>query len=261
MPLIEAAGSPTFRLWRLYSLGVLQLALGRLEDAAGEFEQASLILDEFEFHSPSLVPRSELVEVYARQGRPDDAHRALARFESSPEAKSPLGLAASARGRGLLASAEEFEHHFHEALAAHVLSDDRWSLARTRLAFGERLRRAGRRVDAREQLRLASDAFEAMGAEPWVAKAQAELRASGERLRRRQDWEGEQLTPQELQIALHVARGLTNREVGAALFLSHKTVEFHLSRIFRKLGMRSRADVIARYGTVAREVEEAASSS
>ena len=65
------------------------------------------------------------------------------------------------------------------------------------------------------------------------------------------------MTPQELQIALHVARGLTNREVGAALFLSHKTVEFHLGRIFRKLGMRSRAELIARYGTVAREVEQA----
>jgi DNA-binding CsgD family transcriptional regulator len=71
--------------------------------------------------------------------------------------------------------------------------------------------------------------------------------------------EHEQLTPQELQIALHVARGLTNKEVGAALFLSHKTVEFHLGRIFRKLGMRSRAELIARYGTVARELEEATS--
>ena len=100
-----------------------------------------------------------------------------------------------------------------------------------------------------------------MGAGPWAARAQSELGASGEKLRRRQDWEGEQLTPQELQIALHVARGLTNREVGAALFLSHKTVEFHVSRIFRKLGMRSRGELIARFGTVAREVEEAASSS
>jgi DNA-binding CsgD family transcriptional regulator len=258
VPMIEAAGSPTFRLWRLYSIGVLALALGRLDDAARDLEEAAEILDRYEFHSPSLVPRSELVEVYARQGRRDDVEGAVALFEASPEAGSPLGLAAAARGRGLVAG-EDFEQSFLEALAAHVLCDDRWSLARTRFAFGERLRRAGRRVDAREQLRLALDAFEEMGADTWAARAQAELKASGETLRRRRELEGEQLTPQELQIALHVARGLTNKEVGAALFLSHKTVEFHLGRIFRKLGMRARAELITRYGTVARELEEAAS--
>jgi DNA-binding CsgD family transcriptional regulator len=259
VPLIETSGARTFRVWRLYSVGVLCLALGRLDDAAGELEQAARELDDLGIHSPSFLPRAELVEIYTRAGREADAVAAVARFDGSPEAQSPLGLAAGARGRGLLAANDEFERHFVEALAAHVLSDDRWSLARTRLAFGERLRRAGRRVDARDQLRLAFDAFEDMGAATWAARAQTELRASGERLRRRRDGEHEQLTPQELQIALHVARGLTNKEVGAALFLSHKTVEFHLGRIFRKLGMRSRAELIARYGTVARELEEATS--
>ena len=112
-------------------------------------------------------------------------------------------------------------------------------------------------MDAREQLRLALSAFEEMRAEVWVARAHAELRASGEALRRRKDWQDEQLTPQELQIALHVARGLTNREVGAALFLSHKTVEFHLSRIFRKLDMTSRSEHIARFGSVALDAAQA----
>ena len=255
VPLIEAAGARTFALWRLYSVGVLALALGHFDDAVRELEQAARGLDELGVHSPSFIPRAELVEVYVRAGRPDDARRAQARFDASPEARSPLGIAAGARGRGLLAGNDAFEEHFHDALAAHVLSDDRWSLARTRLAFGERLRRAGRRVDAREQLRFALEAFEEMGGEPWIARAQSELRASGETLRKRTPWEKEQLTPQELQIALHVARGLTNREVGAALFLSHKTVEFHLGRIFRKLGMRSRGELIARFGTVARDVE------
>ena len=74
-----------------------------------------------------------------------------------------------------------------------------------------------------------------MGAEAWAERARAELRATGAKVRRRQSWEAEELTPQELQIALHVARGMTNREVGAALFLSHKTIEFHLGRIYRKL--------------------------
>ncbi|MET0910245.1 MAG: helix-turn-helix transcriptional regulator, partial [Ilumatobacteraceae bacterium] len=214
-------------------------------------------LDELGLHSPSFVPRAELVEVHVRAGRPEQAAAALYRFSASPEAQSPLGQAAAARGRGLLASNEDFEAHFDEALAANELSDDRWSLARTRLCVGERLRRSGRRVDAREQLRLALSAFEEMRAEVWVARAHAELRASGEALRRRKDWQDEQLTPQELQIALHVARGLTNREVGAALFLSHKTVEFHLSRIFRKLDMTSRSELIARFGNVALDAEQA----
>ncbi len=259
VPLIEAAGARTFRLWRLYSVGVLALGLGRFDEAARELEEAARGLQELGIHSPSFIPRAELVEVYVRSGRIEDAQRALVRFDSSPEAQSPLGLAAGARVRGLLAGNDEFEGHFNEALAAHVLSDDRWSLARTRLALGERLRRAGRRVVARDQLRLALDAFEDMGAEPWRARAQSELRASGETLRRRTHSDKEQLTPQELQIALHVARGMTNREVGAALFLSHKTVEFHLGRIFRKLGVRSRGDLIARFGSVAREAEIAVS--
>jgi DNA-binding NarL/FixJ family response regulator len=88
-----------------------------------------------------------------------------------------------------------------------------------------------------------------MGAEAWAERARAELRATGEKLRRRQSWEEEELTPQELQIALHVARGMTNRQVGAALFLSHKTIEFHLGRIYRKLNMRARAELIRRFAT------------
>ncbi|MGH3037937.1 MAG: response regulator transcription factor, partial [Gaiellaceae bacterium] len=144
---------------------------------------------------------------------------------------------------------------FEEAFAEHERSDDRWALARTRLAFGERLRRAARRVEAREQLRLALAAFEEMGADAWAERARAELRATGARVRRRQSWEAEELTPQELQIALHVARGMTNREVGAALFLSHKTIEFHLGRIYRKLNMSSRGELIRRFATEAEGLE------
>jgi DNA-binding CsgD family transcriptional regulator len=255
--LAETAGIPVFRIWRLYSLGVLSLGLGRFDDAARDFEAAAAGLEELGLHSPSFVPRAELVEVHVRAGRAEDAAAALYRYAASPEAECPLGRAAAARGRGLLASADDFETHFDDALAANERSDDRWSLARTRLALGERLRRAGRRAEAREHLRLALTAFEEMGAEPWLARAHSELRASGETLRRRKAWEDEQLTPQELQIALHVARGLTNREVGAALFLSHKTVEFHLGRIFRKLDMSSRAELIQRYGQAARDAEQA----
>jgi DNA-binding CsgD family transcriptional regulator len=248
---LEEAGLRGYRVWLRQSLGLLALGLGHLDEAAHELEAAGRGLEELGIHSRVIIPRSELVEVYARAGRSDDAARALADMSMSLECQSPVGLAAAARGRGLLASDDEFEASFEEALAEHERSDDRWALARTRLSFGERLRRAARRVDARKQLGLALESFEEMGAEPWAERARAELRASGVKLRRRKAWEQEELTPQELQIALHVARGMTNREVGAALFLSHKTIEFHLGRIYRKLNMRSRAELIRRFATQA----------
>jgi DNA-binding CsgD family transcriptional regulator/tetratricopeptide (TPR) repeat protein len=258
-PLAEQGGLHVFRVWLAYSFGVLALALGRLDEAASELETAAATLGERSLHSPSFVPRAELVEVYARAGRPDDAAAALAAFADSPEAESTLGVAAAARGRALLASNDDFERDLEEAFAAHERSDDVWSLARTRLCLGERLRRAGRRVAAREPLKLALEAFTEVAADPWAERARSELRATGETVKRRKAWEQEQLTPQELQIALHVARGLTNREVGAALFLSHKTVEFHLGRIYRKLDLHSRAELISRYAHVARLAETAAS--
>jgi DNA-binding NarL/FixJ family response regulator len=112
------------------------------------------------------------------------------------------------------------------------------SAAFLRLAAGERFRRAGERRLAREQLRAALDVFSAAGAEPWVRRAQAELRASGATLRR--DADGQPLTPSELRVATLVAEGNTNKEVASALFLSPKTVEFHLGRAYRKLGVTNR---------------------
>jgi DNA-binding CsgD family transcriptional regulator len=153
----------------------------------------------------------------------------------------------------VLAPDDDFERAFTEAFAVHTRSDDVWSAGRTRLAYGERLRRVGRKVDARAELRLALQTFEDQGAEVWAERARSELRASGETLRRRRAREERELTPQELQIVLHVARGMTNREVGAALFLSHKTIEFHLGRVYRKLGMSSRAELISRFAREAAE--------
>ena len=252
-PLDEAALAG-YRVWLRDSLGLLAVGLSDLQGAARELEAAARGLEELRIHSRGMVPRAELAEIHARAGKTEDAEAALVVFEESLETQSPVGRAAAARARGLLAPDDEFEERFDEAFVVHESSDDRWSLARTRLAFGERLRRAGRRRDAREHLNLALEAFEAQGAETWAERARAELRASGETLRRRKSWEEEELTPQELQIALHVARGMTNREIGAALFLSHKTIEFHLGRIYRKLKLHSRAELIRRF---AREAEEA----
>jgi len=248
-PLLEEAGLRGYRVWLRQSLGLLELGLGNLDEAAHELEAAARGLDELGIHSRVIVPRAELVEVYARAGRNEEAEGVLAAMGASLECQSPVGLAGGARGRGLLAADDRFEDLFAQAFAEHERSDDRWALARTQLSFGERLRRAGRRVDARAQLRLALEAFEEMGAEAWAERARSELRATGEKLRRRKAWEAEELTPQELQISLHVSRGMTNREVGAALFLSHKTIEFHLGRIYRKLNMSSRAELIRRFAT------------
>jgi DNA-binding CsgD family transcriptional regulator len=153
----------------------------------------------------------------------------------------------AARCAALVAGENDFEDHFRRALDLHPPDDDVLGRARTQLCFGERLRRGGRRIEARAQLRAALETFERLGAGPWEERARGELRVSGERLRRREPHEAEQLTPQELQIALQVADGKSNKDVGAALFLSHKTIEFHLGRVYRKLDINSRAELIRRF--------------
>jgi DNA-binding CsgD family transcriptional regulator len=113
------------------------------------------------------------------------------------------------------------------------------------LSYGERLRRAQRRRDARIQLRAAIEIFDRLDARPWADRARAELHASGETMGRDGPG-GERLTPQELQIALLVIQGRTNAEIGRAIFLSTRTVEFHLSRAYRKLGISSRTELAGR---------------
>ena len=128
---------------------------------------------------------------------------------------------------------------FEESLELQRAVGDPYLEARTRLVYGERLRRAGRRVLAREELRAAHAIFISLRCDVWAARASRELRASGERLRSAAT-SGDELTPQEREIALQVAGGKANKEVAAALFLSPKTVEFHLSRVYRKLDVSSR---------------------
>ena len=117
--------------------------------------------------------------------------------------------------------------------------------ARTQLCFGERLRRARHRAQARQHLHNALDTFERLGARPWAERARAELRATGETARREEEAVLPRLTPQELQVALVVARGATNHEAAATLFLSQKTIEYHLSNIYRKTNIHSRAGLAA----------------
>ncbi len=239
-----------FRLYQLlvsHCLALLDLGLGRVDEAIGRLEDVARHADERALYIPGVSPQLELAEAFVRVGRVADAEAILAAFERSELASAPLPAALAARCRGLLADGD----HFEQAIALHEAVQSPFALARTRLCHGERLRRAGRRVEAREQLRPALEAFERIGARPWAERARGELRATGETLRRRLPHEAEELTPQELQIALQVAEGKANKEVGAALFLSHKTVEFHLSRIYRKLDINSRAALIRRFASEA----------
>ena len=226
------------------ALGLVELQLGRTDAAVEELGRAVDALRSLGVREPGYVQAApELVEALVRAGRVDEARARLAELEADAEATRRLwALAAAARCRGLLAADEELDDTFGRAFRLHADAGRPLELARTQLAYGERLRRAGRRVEAREQLRPALDAFAAAGARLLADRAVAELAASGERLRARERAERE-LSPQELQVARAVARGATNKEAAAELFLSPKTIEFHLRNAYRKLGVRSRTEL------------------
>jgi DNA-binding CsgD family transcriptional regulator len=151
----------------------------------------------------------------------------------------------------MLAGEDGFAAAFECAISLHEQTPDAFEAARTRLAFGQRLRRSRNRVLAREQLRIAVDAFDRLGARPWAGRARAELTATGETHRRRDGASMDDLTPQELQVTLLLTSGRTTRETAAALFLSPKTVEYHLRHIYARLGIHSReelAEWLGRHG-------------
>jgi DNA-binding CsgD family transcriptional regulator len=188
-----------------------------------------------------LSPAPELLEAYVRAGRVPEARRlAEDAVRGAEEKGQPWALARVERLRGLLADDGAFEPHFADALRLHELTPDRFEQARTQLCYGERLRRTRHRARARRELRTAFEAFDALGAAPWAERARAELLATGETARRRDASTIDQLTPQELQIAMVLAEGRTTREAATKLFLSPKTIEYHLRHVYQKLGIASR---------------------
>ena len=186
------------------------------------------------------------IETAVRADRRDLAERwtdEIHRFGTAVEAE--WALAIGSYGRALLADGEDAETHFKEALAHAENGRHRFDRARIQLAFGEHLRRTRRRVDAREHLRAALDIFDDLGARNLAARATQELRASGETARRRDVGATDELTPQERQVASLVRQGMSNRDAAAQLFLSPRTVDFHLRNVFQKLGITSRAELAA----------------
>ncbi len=214
------------------------------ERAVEHFEHQQRLLDALRITDADLSPTPELVDAYIRLGRADAARRLAGQFSEMAEAKGqPWSLARAHRCRGQVAEDDRFVPCFEEALRCHAHTPDAFETARTRLAFGECLRRARNRRQAREQLRAAAETFERLAARPWVERTRAELAASGETLRRRDPTTLDELTPQELQIALLLAGGKTTRETAAAMFLSPKTVEYHLRHVYLKLGIHSRPEL------------------
>jgi DNA-binding CsgD family transcriptional regulator len=187
----------------------------------------------------------DAIEALARAGRRETATGWLDRFTEQATASGwTWARAAAAYLHGLLAE-DDYAPHFAEAIALYAREPHPFLRGRCELAYGERLRRAGLRIEARARLRSALETFERLGAAPWAERAAAELRATGERIRRRTDADTSQLTPQELQIALTVVRGATNKEAAAQLFLSPKTIEKHLGSVYAKLGVHSRTELAA----------------
>jgi DNA-binding CsgD family transcriptional regulator len=231
----------------VWALGVLELSLDRPAEAArllGPQRERLVAAGVGEPGTIRFVP--DEVEALVELGRGDDAEAPLRWLEDRASALDRAsGLAAAARCRGLLAAArgesDAAVAAFERALAEHERGENPFERARTLLAFGATQRRAKRKSAARKTIGEALAIFEELGAALWAGKARAELKSIGGRAPSRSE-----LTPTEERVAALVAEGRTNREVAALLYVTDRTVEFHLSRIYRKLGIRSRTELARR---------------
>jgi len=230
--------------WSLIALGQLEIGLGHFDTAVKHLLACEVELDRFGIKDPDLAPAPDLIDAYVRLGRRGEALKILEAYVPLANAKGqPFALARSARAQALLLPDTEMAAGFTGALVFHAQTPDTFERARTELLFGERLRRARRRREAREQLRAALRTFEHLGAEPWAERALAELRASGETVSARDDRRRLTLTPQELRVAMAIAEGRTTREAAAKLYLSPKTIEYHLRSVYDKMEIRSREEL------------------
>ncbi|MFZ0091850.1 MAG: AAA family ATPase [Solirubrobacteraceae bacterium] len=237
-------GTKLHEVWATAALGELELGLGDAARAADRFEDQQRLLRDLEITDADLSPAPDLVDAYLRLARTADAQRLAAEFTATAITKGQAwSLARALRARALVAPAADGTDLFEEALRYHEQTPDAYEAARTRLAYGERLRRARNRVLAREQLRASLETFERLDARPWIDRARAELAATGVTVRRRIPTTIDDLTPQELQIAVLLAGGKTTRETATALFLSPKTIEYHLRHIYQKLAIHSREEL------------------
>jgi len=233
-----AGGQGTAVQYAHWANAVVMNSLGRYDEAAAAATEAS---DDTPELFVAMWALSELVEAARRTGQVERAARALQRLDEHTRASDEeWALGMVARGRALLSEDGEADRLYREAIERLGRTRLRPEHARSRLLYGEWLRRANRRTDAREHLRLAHDAFVSMGAEAFAERARRELLATGTKVRRRVDEARDELTPQEEHIARLARDGRTNPEIAAELYLSPRTVEWHLNKVFTKLGISSR---------------------
>ncbi len=241
----SAEGQGTAVQYAHWARSLLLNAVGRYDEARTCAELASDETPELWLSAWALAER---VEAAARSGNEHDAEESLARLQAHVGVGDEAwGLGLVARSRGLLSARADAEAAYLQALEHFGSTLLRPDLARAQLVYGEWLRREGRRVDARTQLRSAYESFASIGMEAFADRARRELVATGETVRKRTAGSAtpDELTPQERQIAVLVRDGLSNTEVGARLFLSPRTVEWHLGKIFGKLAIGSRRQLRA----------------
>jgi ATP/maltotriose-dependent transcriptional regulator MalT len=221
-----------------WAAAVLCNGLGRHEEAAAAAED---VVTNGILPWVSMWAQFELVEAAARVGDTERARTALEALAATTQpARSGLARGIEARCRALLADGDDAEASYLKALENLDQSGVRTELARAHLVYGEWLRGEGRVREARDRLRAAEELFAEIGMEAFAKRARDELAAAGAKLRKRPLDAREELTPQEEQIARLARDGLTNAEIGAQLFLSARTVEWHLHKVFGKLGIDSR---------------------
>jgi DNA-binding CsgD family transcriptional regulator len=221
-----------------WAAAVLYNGLGRYEEAYAAAKRGCENPQELGLSSQSMV---ELIEASVRRGRPADAAEAVQTISDMAQATgTDWALGNAANARALVSEGQVADDLYREAIERLGSTEIRMDLARVRLRYGEWLRREKRRVDARTQLGLAHEMLSQFGAEAFAERARRELQATGATVRKRTVATYDALTPQEAQIARLAADGLTNPEIGARLFISSHTVEWHLRKVFTKLGLRSR---------------------
>jgi DNA-binding CsgD family transcriptional regulator len=233
-----AAGEPGAAIYAQWAAAVLYNGLARYKEAAWSARQATS--NSFEYWV-SVWALPELVEAAVHMGDADLARNALERLvETTQSAGTDFALGIETRSRALLSDGTAANDLYREAIERFTRTRLRPELARAHLLYGEWLRREGRRVDAREELRTAHHLFDEIGMEAFAERARRELLATGEKVQKRSPGTREELTPQEEQIARLAREGLSNPEIGTQLFLSARTVEWHLRNMFTKLGITSR---------------------